>query len=346
MKISFIIPVYNVEKYLSQCLDSVINQTYKNLEIICVDDCSTDNSRQILQEYAKKDDRIKLVFNEVNSKLGVARNNGYKIATGDYIHFLDSDDWMELDAYEKLFKVLVKSMPIDIIHFCVKQHWEPEDNIFYVRHSPKTLINQKINIDDNSRKYLENFSVVWNKLYSKKFLDEFNIVHNNYPCHEDMEFTLLIRLFARTIYYLDEVLIDYRINRPNSLMGNRYKYTNCVFKSYLNAEKWCQEFVNWEVGKYLLKSQFSMFKNHVIEAYANNFITYKDLVNMFKQINYDLLKDTVWHVELKQCKEISTNPQWYYELKTSLRQYTREKCPKMHDTLVKLRKKLTSIHPN
>ena len=118
MKISVIIPVYNVEKYLRQCLDSVINQTYKDLEIICVEDCSTDNSPQILQEYAQKDERIKILYNEKNSKLGPTRNNGLKVATGEYIHFLDSDDWLEPDAYEILVNHLSKCGQVDILHFC------------------------------------------------------------------------------------------------------------------------------------------------------------------------------------------------------------------------------------
>ena len=102
--ISVIIPVYNVEKYLRECLDSVINQTYKNLEIICVNDCSTDSSPEILEEYAKKDRRIIIKKNPKNIGLGLTRNEGIKIASGEYIHCLDSDDWLELYAYEILVK--------------------------------------------------------------------------------------------------------------------------------------------------------------------------------------------------------------------------------------------------
>jgi len=96
-KISIIIPVYNVEQYLSMCLDSVINQTYKNLEIICINDGSTDNSQEILERYASKDIRIKIV-KQKNIGLSGARNEGIDLASGDYIMFVDSDDWIDLNT--------------------------------------------------------------------------------------------------------------------------------------------------------------------------------------------------------------------------------------------------------
>ncbi len=100
-KVSIIIPVYNVEKYLQRCLDSVVNQTLKDIEIICVNDGSTDNSAIILEEFSKKDERIKIV-NQKNGGLSRARNTGLEHSNGDYIGFLDSDDWIDLDYYEKL----------------------------------------------------------------------------------------------------------------------------------------------------------------------------------------------------------------------------------------------------
>jgi len=102
-KVSIIIPVYNTEKYLKRCLDSVINQTLKDIEIICINDCSTDNSLKILKEYAKSDNRIKIIDFRENKGVAVARNEAMKIAKGEYIGFLDSDDYIDLDFYEKLY---------------------------------------------------------------------------------------------------------------------------------------------------------------------------------------------------------------------------------------------------
>lgn len=108
IKISVIIPVYNVEEYLKECLDSVINQTLKEIEIICIDDCSTDSSYSILEEYAKKDSRIVLIKNKENMGVGYNRNIGIKEAKGEYIGFIDSDDYISEDYYENLYNTAKK----------------------------------------------------------------------------------------------------------------------------------------------------------------------------------------------------------------------------------------------
>lgn len=105
VKVSVIVPVFNVERYLGRCLDSLLRQTYKNIEVIAVDDCSADNSRQIAEDYAEKyPDRIKLVLRPENGRLSAARNSGIEKACGDYLTFVDSDDWVEDDYIEKLVK--------------------------------------------------------------------------------------------------------------------------------------------------------------------------------------------------------------------------------------------------
>ena len=115
-KISVIIPIYNVEKYLHQCLNSVINQTLKDIEIVCVEDCSTDDSAKILKEYARKDSRIVPIFHEKNRGCVVTRRDGVRKSTGEYILFLDSDDFLAGNACEKLYKK-IKEKKVDILHF-------------------------------------------------------------------------------------------------------------------------------------------------------------------------------------------------------------------------------------
>ena len=102
-KVSVIIPVYNTERYLRRCLDSVCNQTLSDIEIICINDCSTDNSLDILKEYADKDKRIKIINFKENKGAAVARNTGIDIVNGEYIGFIDSDDFVDSDFYEKLY---------------------------------------------------------------------------------------------------------------------------------------------------------------------------------------------------------------------------------------------------
>lgn len=106
--ISVIIPVYNVKKYLRRCLDSLVNQTISDIEIICINDGSTDSSLEILKEYAKKDERIKII-NQENQKQGAARNRGLEVAQGEFITFVDSDDWVDADYLEELYNAIINS---------------------------------------------------------------------------------------------------------------------------------------------------------------------------------------------------------------------------------------------
>ena len=153
-KVSVIIPVYNVEKYLRECLNSVINQTLKDIEIILVDDGSTDSSLSICQEYAKKDDRI-IVLTQQNQGAAVARNNGIKIAKGEYLSILDSDDYFDLSMLEKLYNKAVKDdlditicraqalndldKKISDMQYSVKEKYLPNKEIFNYKDVCKDL---------------------------------------------------------------------------------------------------------------------------------------------------------------------------------------------------------------
>ena len=103
-KVSIILPIYKVEKYLTKCLDSLINQTLSDIEIICIDDCSPDNSIRILREYALKDERIKIINLKENIGAAGARNKGLEVAKGEYLGFVDPDDYIDLNFYEELYK--------------------------------------------------------------------------------------------------------------------------------------------------------------------------------------------------------------------------------------------------
>jgi len=124
--ISIIIPVYNVEKYLRQCLDSIVSQTFTDFECICVNDGSTDNSLSILQEYANKDKRLKIV-SQKNEGNYSARNRGIKLSNSEYITFIDSDDWIENNYLEKLYSNITVN---DDVVICVFKTYETKDNIF------------------------------------------------------------------------------------------------------------------------------------------------------------------------------------------------------------------------
>lgn len=143
LKISVIVPVYNVEKYLNRCVDSIINQNYSNLEIILVDDGSTDNSPYICDDYENKDERIKVIHKK-NGGLSSARNKGLEIASGDYISFVDSDDWIAEDIYEYCINLLEEKL-YDIVDFkCVFSNGEPEEIYKEISSADKILKDKEI----------------------------------------------------------------------------------------------------------------------------------------------------------------------------------------------------------
>ena len=178
-KISIIVPFYNVEAYASKCIESIINQTYKNLEIILVDDGSPDNCGKIIDEYAKKDKRIKVIHKK-NGGLSDARNKGIEAATGKYIGFVDSDDYIKEDMYEYLYNLIIDNdADISIIDFI---YFYENDSIFEdeVKEEIKILNNYDSLRELLSISKLENHAVT--KLYSK---DLFNGVR--YPINKKME---------------------------------------------------------------------------------------------------------------------------------------------------------------
>lgn len=123
-KVSILVAVYNAEKYLEKCLDSLLSQTYRNIEIICINDCSNDNSAEILNRYAKKDERIKVITLPRNSGQANARNEGLKIASGDFIAMLDSDDWFSDDAIEKAIEAVYSEPEADTAVFRLMLYYE------------------------------------------------------------------------------------------------------------------------------------------------------------------------------------------------------------------------------
>lgn len=208
--ISVVIPVYNVEKYLPQCLDSVISQSYKNLEILVVDDGSTDKSGLICDEYAERDKRI-AVYHTANHGLSAARNYALDRATGDYIAFLDSDDWLEADAYSILFKEAMCT-GADIVHFRFYQEF-----VNNTRESSGSKDRFVVEGDAILRALLLEKRVsddVWDKFYKASLFK--TIRYPEGRIFEDKAVTYQLVKESSKLVYLPACLIHYR-NRNNSL---------------------------------------------------------------------------------------------------------------------------------
>ena len=197
-KVSVIIPVYNVEQYLRNCLDSVINQTLKDIEIICVDDGSPDNCGAILDEYASKDNRIKVIHQE-NKGVAVARNRGLDIASGEYISFLDPDDMIDLNFYEILY-------PIEKKYDIVKGGF----NVINKNKKHISKLNDKI----NQRWYY--FTCEWvSAIYRKSLIEKIRFPEG-FSNGEDCVFLNKVLLISHNIGVNNDVFYHY-IRRDNSL---------------------------------------------------------------------------------------------------------------------------------
>ena len=220
-KVSVIIPVYNVEKYLRECLDSVVNQTLKDIEIICVDDGSTDSSLDILREYERQDSRVKVLCQK-NEYAGVARNNGMKIAQGKYFVFLDSDDFFEPDLLEVQYNQCEK-YGADI-GLCAANLFDDAAQIF--RRAPWLLDMQYINEQPFNRKLLKNdifkctrFSP-WTKMFSAEFVRREQLLFQNLQRANDCYFVMSALALAEKIVAVDKVLVHYRVGLKNNLQSD------------------------------------------------------------------------------------------------------------------------------
>lgn len=213
-KISIIIPVYNVEIYLRECLDSCINQTLEDIEIICVDDCSTDNSYKILEEYSKKDPRIKILRQKENKKQGAARNKGLEFATGEYVWFIDSDDYIDVHACQILYDA-IKEFDVDMLCFSALQFADNNKNRKFIydanRHQgvqinkiyyPKTnwIEIQFSNLNATPWAYLTKRSVIQNFRFREGVW------------HEDTDFTPILLSSVDSFCYIPYTAYFYRIN--------------------------------------------------------------------------------------------------------------------------------------
>lgn len=223
-KISVIVPVYNVEKYIHKCVDSIINQTYENLEIILVDDGSPDNCGKICDEYSKKDNRIRVIHKE-NGGLSSARNAGLDIATGEYIGFVDSDDYIATDMYEKLYECIQKEKSdMAICNFLyVDESYLPIEHL----NIDTSLKNETLKNTEIYYKFLEHkgwyFITAVNRLYKKNIWSVLR-----FPCgkqHED-EFTAhRIVGVCDTVSCIDDALYYY-IQREGSITNVDFSLKN------------------------------------------------------------------------------------------------------------------------
>lgn len=292
-KISIIIPVYNVEQYLRECLDSCINQTLEDIEIVCVDDCSPDNSIKILKEYQQKDSRIKIIRHEKNKNLGAARNTGLRNATGEYIWFVDSDDYIDTKACQILYDA-IKEFNVDLLCFSSIQFTEEENKRHFSYNQSGNQdfqINKIYHMKTNPLKitHLNNCS-------SCKYLTKRVVIQNfrfrEGTLHEDTDFTPILFASIDSLCYIPYTAYFRRIT-VGSIMHTAMSKKR--LEDYIEAAKSLDEFVE--------KNKIN--KHHFLYKYLNTLVFCASrLCNEYHGIkpdNFDnLLKLQRKHYTLRQ----------------------------------------------
>lgn len=259
VKVSVVIPVYNVEDYLEDCLNSIVNQTLKDIEIICVNDGSTDNSLEILEKYFKKDNRI-IIISQENGGHAVATNCGISMAKGEYLYLMDSDDILKLNALEDTYNI-AKSKTLDLVIFkainyknTTNEYYETE--VYSMNNLAKHVGSNVFSFEDiNETELIFNLSVTpWSKLYNKSFIDEIGARFPEGLIFEDNVFFWQVLLNAKRMYFYDEFLFTRRWYSTSSTTAGDKRFIDSI------------EVYNlvWDEFK-----KHNQFENHKVELYNN-----------------------------------------------------------------------------
>ncbi len=234
-KLSILVPVYNVEKYLAQCLSSLVGQSLQDIEIICINDGSTDGSLAILQRFAKKDSRIAIIDKE-NTGYGDSMNKALKRAHGEYVSILEPDDWIEENAYKIMYQA-AKKANADLV----------KTNFYRTRTNPKTGLTEDFRTSEvaqketikpsDKREVFQFMPAIWSAIYKKSFLIDNNINFLPTPgaSYQDLSFSFKVWTLAEKAVLLPDAFVHYRIDNEGSSINNPGKI-NCVVEEYAEIE--------------------------------------------------------------------------------------------------------------
>ena len=285
-KVTIIIPIYNVEKYLREAIESAINQTYKNLEIILVDDGSTDNSGRICDEYISVDERIKVIHKK-NGGLSDARNAGLDNCTGEYIMFLDSDDFLEPDAVENMHKEIVEKDADYVIgnYINATEEGEKWEKPVFDLEKYKPF---KLSIHDYMNSFFIMNSSVCNKIFKKEFIDELNLRFVVGLPAEDAIFTTYCFIKSEKVYYIPNLVFNYRQRKGGSISSScSREYFRGINKAY--------------------RIIYENFKDNGHLGYYRYFYAKSMNYMIYKFIDSTLLNDA-------ERKEVLQEMLWFYKL--------------------------------
>lgn len=226
MSLSIIVPFYSVERYISECLDSIYRQdiSEQEYEVICVDDCSPDRSLSIVESYASLHDNLKIIRNTINRKLGGARNAGLEVASGKYIMYIDSDDFIEDNVLGTLCDIAEKN-DLDVLHFDY-ENYPISDKL---RKIPSTMVTSGPDLFfDDQFIWYHDFITAWRKLYRRDFLIENKIAFAEHIMYEDNDYAIMVFAQASRVRHIQLNAYHYR-NNPESITRIQY---NAMHISY------------------------------------------------------------------------------------------------------------------
>ena len=305
-KISVIVPVYNMEQYLRQTIDSIISQTHKNLEIICVNDGSTDSSENIIKEYANFDKRI-LLLNKDNGGLSSARNVGLRTVTSDYVAFIDADDWIEPETYGKMLTAMLQN-DVDMVACRFKRDYEDfshrkDSDDFY---DNKTAWSKgKHKVTNSLISYFPVFA--WTKLYKTSIIKENKIEFPEGLIFEDWVFYWKYIVFADSVYSIDSAFYHYR-QRANSIMASIYESNGAGVNiiDYLKTAEIVYEYLykNGLFDKYI-----KSFAAYYVMIYDNTHYFIKD---EYKKAVENIARDFIAKINLLNYQSEIENEHYQY----------------------------------
>lgn len=282
IKVSVVIPIFNVEAYLRQCLDSVVNQTLKEIEIICVNDGSTDSSLSIIKEYASKDSRI-IVIDKKNSGYGHTMNVGIDASSGEYIGIVEPDDFIALDMFEELYNTAILNSA-EIVKSDFYRFVEKDNNIIrtYFQLTKNQSFYNRIIVPKYEQDVFKFVMNTWTGIYKKDFLTNNNIRHNETPgaSFQDNGFWFQGFCLTKRLYLIDKAFYMNRRDNPNSSVKNKEK-VYCANIEY----KFIREFLESH-------ELYDLFKNvYVMKLWHNCWFTYNRIDKKFKRIYLNDIKN-------------------------------------------------------
>lgn len=274
MKISVIIPVFNVECFLERCIDSILAQTLNDIEIICIDDCSTDNSFEIISKYAGQDSRLRVYQNKKNIGQGLTRNRGIDLANGEYIAFVDSDDWIESDMYESMYAVTYLKK-YDLI--CCNLIYDFPNGISEAPIMPESkLIDLDFLINESIAPSIKLFSSnsPCDKLYKREYLQKLELKFESERIflYEDKLFNLTLFSSNPSFFFVPKVLYHYSIRHGSTMTS--YK-ADLVSKYFIMYDKimmllFDKNMINNEVQKRFRRGLFEITFTFCLNALVYN----------------------------------------------------------------------------